>query len=361
MGRSDRNPLGQANAVPMKHHLFSETKSGLNFVAIGGGIGLSTLLSGLKRFVQAGDSEPIWIENLSAIVAVTDDGGSSGRLRDELQMLPPGDIRNCMVALSEDSRMLSRLFRHRFRGEGDLGGHSFGNIFLAALTEITGDFAEAVKLSSEILASKGHIYPATVADVRLAAELTNGMTVRGETKIGHVGAMVKRLFLEPPDCKPLPETLAAIREADVITIGPGSLFTSLIPPILVEGVSEAIAASDGVKIFICNLMTQPGETDGFNSRHHFEVIHKHAPGIDFDYVIVNDHPISELQLEKYAEEGAEQIGIRGSISPETIEGAEIVYGNLLEESEKVRHDPERLARVALLCAVRERETASATV
>jgi uncharacterized cofD-like protein len=142
----------------MKHHVFSKNTKGLNFVAIGGGNGLSTLLSGLKRFVDAGDTEPIWIAELSAIVAVSDDGGSSGRLRDELQMLPPGDIRNCMVALSEDSQTLSKLFQHRFRGEGDLGGHSFGNIFLAALTEITGDFAEAVKLSSEILASKGRIY-----------------------------------------------------------------------------------------------------------------------------------------------------------------------------------------------------------
>src|SRR6476660_952379 len=242
----------------MKHHLFSDSPVGLSVVAIGGGNGLSTLLRGLKKYVHAGETEPVWIDKLSAIVAVTDDGGSSGRLRDELQMLPPGDIRNCMVALSEDSRLLSHLFQHRFRGDGDLGGHSFGNIFLAALTEITGDFAEAVKISSEILASCGHIYPATVSDVRLAAELVNGTTVRGETKISHVGTMIKRLFLEPADCKPMPEALNAIRDADVISIGPGSLFTSLLPPILVEGVSEAIARSRAVKIFICNLMTQPG-------------------------------------------------------------------------------------------------------
>jgi uncharacterized cofD-like protein len=343
----------------MKHHVFSKNTKGLNFVAIGGGNGLSTLLSGLKRFVDAGDTEPIWIAELSAIVAVSDDGGSSGRLRDELQMLPPGDIRNCMVALSEDSQTLSKLFQHRFRGEGDLGGHSFGNIFLAALTEITGDFAEAVKLSSEILASKGRIYPATVSDVRLAAELVNGQIVHGETKIGHVGTMIKRLFLEPAGCKPLPDALAAIRSADVITIGPGSLFTSLIPPILVDGVAGEIAASHAVKIFICNLMTQPGETDGFTARHHLELVREYAPEIDFDYVIVNDHPISEKQMEKYAGEGAEQIGVHGSISPETIEGAEIVYGNLLDEGEMVRHDPGRLAQVALLCALQPREMAVA--
>src|SRR5215210_4250337 len=244
----------------MKHHLFSDITAGLKFVAIGGGNGLSTLLSGLKNYVHAGEVEPIWLENLSAIVAVTDDGGSSGRLREELQMLPPGDIRNCMVALSEDSHLLSQLFRHRFRGDGALGGHSFGNLFLAALSEITGDFAEAVKLSSEILASKGHIYPATISDVRIAARLRDGSTVRGETNIGKVGPEIERLYLEPENCAPMPEAIEAIARADVITIGPGSLYTSLLPPLLVNGVSDAIANSSAVKIMICNLMTQPGET-----------------------------------------------------------------------------------------------------
>ena len=339
----------------MRNHLFSQDSSGLNFVTIGGGNGLSTLLSGLKRFVGASETEPLWLKNLAAIVAVSDDGGSSGRLRDELQMLPPGDIRNCMVALSEDSHLLSKVFRHRFRGDGDLGGHSLGNLFLAALTEITGDFAEAVKLSSEILASKGHIYPATMSDVRLAAELGDGSVIRGETKIGKVGSLIKRLYLEPEDCHPLPEALAAIYDADVITIGPGSLFTSLLPPILVHGVSEAIAESAAVKIFICNLMTQPGETDGLTSRRHLEIVREYAPEIDFDYVIVNNRPISEEQLLRYAEEGAEQIGVHGSITPETIEGAEVVYGNLLDESEKVRHHPEKLAQVVLLCALQPRK------
>lgn len=338
----------------MKHHLFSDSSQGLSFVAIGGGNGLSTLLSGLKRFVHERETEPVWLDDLSAIVAVTDDGGSSGRLRDELQMLPPGDIRNCMVALSEDSRLLSQLFRHRFRGDGDLGGHSFGNIFLAALSEITGDFAEAVKLSSEILASKGHIYPATVADVRLAAELDDGTTVRGETKIAHVGHAIKKLYLEPQGSKPMPETLTAIASADVITVGPGSLWTSLLPPILVDGVADAISTSRATKIFVCNLMTQPGETDGFTARRHLEVFKEYAPQIAFDYVIVNDRPVSEQQMEKYAGEGAEQIGVHGSISPATIEGAEIVYGNLLDDGEMVRHHPEKLAQVLLLCALQPR-------
>ncbi len=322
----------------------------MNLVAIGGGNGLSTLLSGLKKFVAAGEEADFQLKNLSAIVAVSDDGGSSGRLRDELQMPPPGDIRNCMVALSEDSLLLSKLFQHRFRGSGELGGHSFGNLFLAALSEITGDFSEAVRLSSEILASKGHIYPATMADVRLTAELEDGSIVDGETKIGKVGKKIKRLRLEPANCQPLPETLAAISDADVITVGPGSLFTSLLPPILVEGVAQAISESPAVKIFICNLMTQPGETDGFSAKRHLDIFREYAPQIDFDFVVVNNHPISDEQLKRYEFEGAQQIGIGDSITPTNVRGAEIVYGNLLDGSDKVRHQPEKLAQVVLLCA-----------
>lgn len=320
----------------------------LNFVAIGGGTGLATLLSGLKTHV--GTDGACRIAQLSAIVAVSDDGGSSGRLRDELQMPPPGDIRNCMVALSEDSNLLSRLFRHRFSGIGDLGGHNFGNLFLAAMSEITGDFAEAVRLSSEILASKGHIYPATVADVRLAAELSDGSTVRGETRIGKVGKEIKRLFLEPADCHPLPEALNAILGADVITLGPGSLYTSLLPPLLVYGVREAITASPALKVYISNLMTQPGETDGMTAKRHLEIVRQYAPEINFDRIIINSQPISELQLSLYEQEGAEQIGVHGSISGESIEGARIVYGNLLAAGDKVRHDPKKLADCVLDCA-----------
>lgn len=319
-------------------------------MAIGGGNGLSTVLSGLKRFVGAERSEPIWIGDLAAVVAVSDDGGSSGRIRDELQILPPGDIRNCMVALSEDSHLLSKLFRHRFTGDGDLSGHSFGNLFLAALSEITGDFSEAVKLSSEILVSKGHIYPATMADVRLVAELDSGESIYGETNIGKSGSRIKRLRLEPETCLPMPETLAAMEAADIISVGPGSLFTSLLPPLLVNGVAEAIARSKAKKVFVSNLMTQPGETDGFSARRHLEVIAEHAPEISFDYLIVNDQPIKDEQAEKYGGTGARQIGIGKSITPESIEGVKIIYGNLLDIGEKVRHHPETLARTILRCA-----------
>ncbi|MDQ2746858.1 MAG: uridine diphosphate-N-acetylglucosamine-binding protein YvcK [Acidobacteriota bacterium] len=273
-------------------------------------------------------------------------------------MPPPGDVRNCMVALSEDSLLLSKLFQHRFGGDGHLGGHNFGNLFLAALSEITGDFAEAVRLSSEILASKGHIYPATIADVRLVAELFDGSTVLGETNISKVGNSIKRLRLEPENCQPLPETLAAIADADIVSVGPGSLFTSLLPPILVDGVAEAISESPAVKIFVCNLMTQPGETDGFSARKHLEIVREYAPQINFDYVIVNNHRISEEQMRRYAEEGAKQIGLSDSISPETVEGAEIVCGNLLDGDEKVRHHPDKLAQVVLLCAAQSQKIIS---
>ena len=321
----------------------------LNLVAVGGGTGLATLLSGLKKFVGISGDGGRSISNLSAIVAVSDDGGSSGRLRDELQMPPPGDIRNCMVALSEDSLLLSQLFKHRFSGDGDLGGHNFGNLFLAALSEITCDFAEAVKLSCEILASKGHLYPATNSNVRIAAELKDGTFVQGETNISNVGKKIKRLYLEPEDCAPMTEAIRAIENADVITVGPGSLFTSLLPPLLVRGIPEAIEKSKAVKIFISNLMTQPGETDGFTARHHLEVIREHTPGLSFDFLIVNKQPITSLQSKLYEMQGAEQIGVHGSMADETIERARVVRDDLLADDEKVRHDPARLAATVLNC------------
>jgi len=327
-----------------------EANRGLNLVALGGGTGLSTLLAGLKCLVGDRRSHDLWIANLSAIVTVSDDGGSSGRLREELQMLPPGDIRNCMIALSEDSNLLSRLFRYRFRGNGELGGHSFGNLFLAALTEVTGDFTEAVRLSSEVLASKGHIYPATISDVRLVAELADGNIVRGETQISASRAPIRRLRLEPEQCLPLPEVLKAIRAADVITVGPGSLYTSILPNLLVARVSQAIGESHATRIFICNLMTQPGETDNYTARQHLETIKNYAPEINFDFVIVNDRRITKDQSERYALEGAHQIGIdEDSIDSVLDQSTQIIRANLLEDGEKVRHDSSLLASVVLSC------------
>jgi uncharacterized cofD-like protein len=332
---------------------------GQNLVALGGGTGLSTLLAGLKQLVGQTDDR-VWIDTLSAIVTVSDDGGSSGRLRDELQMLPPGDIRNCIVALSEDSSLLSRLFRHRFRGDGELGGHSFGNLFLAALTEVTGDFTEAVRLSSEVLASKGHIYPATISDVHLIAELQDGSIVRGETQISASHTPIKNLRLEPERCLPLPQALKALRTADVITVGPGSLYTSILPNLLVSQVARVIGESHATKIYICNLMTQPGETDGYTARQHLETVRQFAPEIEFDFVVVNDRRISKEQAERYAIEAAYQIGIDDPI--DSVDHAtEIVRADLLDEGEKVRHNSERLARVVMACCQKALSNPTMTV
>ncbi len=324
---------------------------GQKLVAIGGGTGLSTLLAGLKQLVGQSEQE-IWIESLSAIVTVSDDGGSSGRLRDELQMLPPGDIRNCMIALSEDANLISRLFRYRFRGDGELGGHSFGNLFLAALTEVTGDFTEAIRLSSEVIASKGHIYPATLSDVRLVAELEDGSFVRGETQISASKVPIRRLHLEPERCLPLPQVLKAIRMADIITVGPGSLYTSILPNLLVAQVAPVIGGSSATKIFVSNLMTQPGETDGYTAREHLETIRKYAPEIHFDFVVVNNRRISDEQAQRYAAEGAYQIGIDDPIDDAVDQTTEIMHGDLLDEAEKVRHHSERLAHCVLKCRQR---------
>ena len=326
----------------------------LKLVAIGGGTGLSTLLAGLKGFV-GNRSEELWIESLSAIVTVSDDGGSSGRLREELQMLPPGDIRNCMIALSEDSTLLARLFRYRFRGSGDLAGHSFGNLFLAALTDVTGDFVEAVRLSSEVLASKGHIFPATVSDVHLVAELADGREVHGETQITASRSRIARLRLVPDECQPLPEALEAIRSADVITIGPGSLYTSIVPNLLVQRVAEAIGTARATKIFIGNLMTQPGETDGYGFWEHLNTVGSHAPQIQFDYAIVNGRSISKEQGEMYRADGAYQILLEGDRTANQFDSAiEIVCADLLDKSEMVRHDSKRLAQIVIACAASDR-------
>jgi uncharacterized cofD-like protein len=264
-------------------------------------------------------------------------------------MLPPGDIRNCMIALSEDSTLLSRLFKYRFRGDGELGGHSFGNLFLAALTEVTGDFTEAIRLSSEILASKGHIFPATISDMHLTAELEDGTVVSGETQISASRVPIRTLRLEPEQCLPLPQALKAIRSADIITVGPGSLYTSILPNLLVSQVARVIGEARATKIFVNNLMTQPGETDGYSARQHIETIKKYAPEIHFDFVVVNDRRISNEQAELYAAENAYQIGIDDPIDAAIDHATEIVRADLLDGGEKVRHNAERLAEVVLNC------------
>lgn len=320
---------------------------GLRVVAIGGGTGLSTLLKGLKRYVTSPaesacvpPESPV-IRDLSAVVTVSDDGGSSGRLRKEFNMLPPGDIRNCIVALSEDEALLSKLFRHRFEKGSGLEGHSFGNLFLAALTSITSDFPEAVRLSSEILLTRGHIYPATTSNIELEALMEDGSRVRGETKITASKGRIKELFLIPPNVEPMPQTLEAIAHADLITLGPGSLFTSLIPNLLVRGISQAIVDSRAIKVYVCNLMTQANESLGLTAADHIRALNRHAQGQLFDYALINRSPASDDMKAKYALEGACQIA--NDLHAIEALGVIPVLGDYLEEAGVARHNTAKVA------------------
>jgi len=331
----------------------------LRVVAVGGGTGLSTLLKGLKGYVMtpalATPGQPT-IRELSGVVTVSDDGGSSGRLRKEFNMLPPGDVRNCIVALSEDEALLSRLFQHRFQKGSGLEGHSFGNLFLAALTSITGDFAEAVRLSSEILLTRGHIYPATMSSVELEALFEDGTRVRGETRITASKGKIRELVLVPPDVEPLPQTLEAIAGADLITIGPGSLFTSLIPNLLVRGIPEAILESHAIKVFVCNLMTQANESLSLTVADHIQALNDHAGVRLFDYALINRKTASPEMKAKYALEGASQI----VVDLQAIEALGVcpVQGDYLEGGEVARHATGRVAQdlMALMAQAPERQT-----
>ena len=321
--------------------------SPLRVVAIGGGSGLSALLQGLKQYARPGDPSlpPV---DLTAIVTVTDDGGSSGRLRREFDVLPPGDIRNCMVALSEDSALLSRLFQYRFQSGRGLKGHSFGNLFLMALTQIMGDFPDAVKASSEVLKIAGHIYPSTTANVALEATLANGTRLLGETRISRSRQKIRSVRLVPRKARPLAAALTAIAEADVITLGPGSLFTSIIPNLLVEGISSSIRRSPAVKMYLVNLMSQPGETTDFRASDHIRAIHKHAGGKLLDYALVNIRPLTSSIKQRYARESA--LPIENDIDVIFKMGLKVMAGNLARLSDTVRHDPPATAAVVVKVA-----------
>ncbi len=340
------------------------TRRALRVVAIGGGTGLSTLLRGLKNYApnsslpSASLFQPT-IGELSAVVTVSDDGGSSGRLRKEFNMLPPGDIRNCIVALSEDEALLSKLFRHRFKQGSGLEGHSFGNLFLAALTSITSDFAEAVRLSAEILLTRGHIFPATTSNVELEAIMEDGSRVRGETKITASKGRIQELVLVPPDVQPLPQTRQAIADADLITIGPGSLFTSLIPNLLVRGISHAIMESPAVKVYICNLMTQANESLGLTAADHIRALDRHGGGARlFDYALINQTQASHEMKAKYALEGASQI-VADLGEVEAMGVCPVLGDYLLEDCGVARHNYERLAQDLIGLALQSRSADTA--
>jgi uncharacterized cofD-like protein len=331
----------------------SEKRSPVRIVALGGGTGLSAVLRGLKQHVaEHGQLDSLLpIADLTAVVTVTDDGGSSGRLRREYSVLPPGDIRNCLVALSPDPNLLGNLFQYRFPTGRGLAGHSFGNLFLTALTNITGDFPKAVQFSAQVLAIRGRIYPSTAQNVTLEAELQDGTVVPGETRISRSRKPITRLRLVPRRVRPLPEVVRAIRAADLILVGPGSLYTSILPNLLVPGILEAICKSRAVRVYITNLMTQPGETRHYSVADHVRAIYEHTrPGL-FDFAVVNRAAVAPRLVRRYAAQGAEPV------DPSYEElgklGLCCVSGALLRQDGKVRHDEARLARLLLRSFVRD--------
>lgn len=313
-------------------------------VALGGGTGLAALLSGLKRRVGAE------IADLAGIVAVTDDGGSSGRLRRDMGLLPPGDVRNCLVALADDEDLLARLFQFRFEAGEGLSGHSFGNLFLAALTEITGDFPQAILTAEKILSVRGRILPATLADLALRATTVAGRVVEGESAIGRAGERLARVELVPAAPPAYPPALAALERADLVLLGPGSLYTSILPNLLLPQVRAALVASRAPVVLVLNLMTQPGETDGLDAVAHLDALEAHVgPGV-IDTLLVHDRAIPENRLAPYRAEGAAPVAVdAGALAHR---GIRLERADLLAPRGLVRHDPDRLAAAALALAAR---------
>jgi len=310
---------------------------GPKIVVIGGGTGLSTLLRGLKTYSA----------NITAIVTVADDGGSSGRLRQEFGVLPPGDIRNCLAALADEEKLLTELFQYRFKAGDGLMGHSFGNLFLTAMSDITGDLEQAVAASSKVLAVRGQVLPATLSDVRLWAELVDGRRIEGESSISEAGGSIVKIGCIPANPPALPAAIKAINEADYIIIGPGSLYTSLIPNLLVPQIADAIAASVAPRIYVCNIMTQPGETQGYTVSDHIRAIDAACGRQLFDAVLVHKKSPSAHSLIRYAQQNSHPVFLdREAVSNL---GRRIVLANILFEDDIgcVRHNPQRLARVLL--------------
>lgn len=309
------------------------SNKGPEIVAFGGGTGLSNLLRGLKK--QS--------DNLTAVVTVADDGGSSGRLRDEMGILPPGDIRNCLVALADREPLMEKLFQHRFESEGGLEGHSFGNLYIAAMTEVLGDFEEAIRASSKVLAIRGKVLPATNEDIKLGAVYHDQEERMGESAIPVYDKEINKVFLYPENASTTPEVRASIQKADVIVIGPGSLYTSILPNLLVKGIAPQIKKSDALKIYICNVMTQPGETDNYTAADHAEAIINHCGKGVFDYIIVNNQQGTEELRKKYEAEGAYPVKIDHQRLNKL--GVKVIEADLLKKESYLRHDPDALAEL----------------
>lgn len=319
-------------------------EKGPHIVVIGGGTGLSTLLRGLKQYTS----------NITAIVTVADDGGSSGRIREELGILPPGDIRNTLVALADTEPLMEKLFQYRFSwGEG-LSGHSFGNLFIAAMTDITGDFEESIRAFSKVLAVSGQVLPSTLSPVKLKAVYRDGSEIIGESQIPRPGQTIERVYTIPDEAEPLPEALEAIANADVVVLGPGSLYTSIIPNLLVNSICEALVNTRATKVYVCNVMTQPGETDNMRASDHVAAILKHAnhqPIIDC--ALFNNERLTTNQLRKYRKQKAYPVNLDLDKVREL--GVEPICAPLLNQSNLVRHDSERLAKEIMKIAWRAKE------
>lgn len=298
---------------------------------VGGGHGLSVLLRGIKQATS----------NVTAVVTVADDGGSSGRLREELGMIPPGDLRNCLVALADTEPLMEKLFQHRFEGDSQLSGHSFGNLFIAAMAQVTGDVETALKESSKVLAVKGRVLPASKEFVRLDAIMEDGSVVCGESKIPEAHKKIHRVKLFPEHVEAVQSSLDALRDAEAIVLGPGSLYTSIMPNLLVEGIGDALCRSKAVKIYICNVMTQPGETDGYTASMHVKAILDHAGRNAVDYVIVNSTPVPEDLKKKYAEAGAYPVIVDEDVLKAL--GVGVIKADLITNHDAIHHDPKKLA------------------
>lgn len=308
---------------------------GPKIVVVGGGSGLGTILRGLKKITA----------NLTAIVTVADDGGSSGRIRKEFGMLPPGDIRNCLIAMADIEPLMERLMQYRFNGGTGLAGHSFGNLFLTAMTGITGDFEQAIRASSQVLAVRGHVYPSTLENIILKAELVDGSIVKGESAIGKSTVPIKQLSMEPDHAGPVPEALTALKEADIIILGPGSLYTSVIPNLLVKETAEAIRRSSALKVYICNAMTQSGETVGYSAADHVRSIIEHAGSGLIDYALINTKTIPPDLTERYREEGAAPV--EADMQQVRVLGVIPMGSPLILTKDIVRHDADQLAAIVL--------------
>ncbi len=315
---------------------------GRRVVAIGGGTGLPVVLAALKRYIGTR------VADLTAVVTVTDDGGSSGRLREELRILPPGDIRNCLVALADVEPLMGELFQFRFGGGGPLAGHSFGNLFLAALAGVTGSFVQAIRISSKVLAVRGTILPSTVEAVTLGAELADGTVVHGESKLAPREQRVRRVFLEPASARALPEVLEAIDRAQLLVLAPGSLYTSLIPNLLVGGVAEAVRRTAALRVYVANLMTEPGETDGLSLADHVEALIAHAGAGLLDGVLVHGRAFPPAVLGRYARTGAYPV----AIDRERLHalGVWVAEADLTGPAELARHHPDKLGRALVRLA-----------